>query len=75
MSPSKPPRILKLTVPKHNSDKLNAATAAAVRECARVEGKRFHGNGPKALATNAVKAGSVVSIYIIPKLLSYSSGI
>jgi hypothetical protein len=61
MSPSKPARVLKILVPKHNSDKLSAAAAAAVKEHAAAEKKKFAGHGTKALVTNSVKAASSVS--------------
>lgn len=61
MAPCKPPKPLKVLVPKHNSDKLSAAAAAAVKDCAKLEGKKFQGHGPKSLITNSSKAASAVS--------------
>jgi hypothetical protein len=63
MSPSKPARVLKVLVPKHNSERLGAAAAAAVKEHALVEKKKFLGNGTKALVSHVAKAASSVSVF------------
>src|ERR1700761_5026068 len=60
MAPCKPPRPVKIQVPRHGTKRTSSALNAVIKESANQSKLRFSGHGAKALANVPSKATSAV---------------